>query len=135
MPSPLGPEDGTAEVRPRSALGRLLASVRARLMGLILIGAIPVTVLLAQGALNLYDEARSAARERVVLIREAAAARHQLVIEGAEQILMALSRFFELKAGDLVFTGTPAGVGPLRRGDRVAVRIGPLAPLEFEIAT
>lgn len=28
-----------------------------------------------------------------------------------------LSRLFELKAGDLIFTGTPAGVGPVNRGD------------------
>ncbi len=33
------------------------------------------------------------------------------------QILAALSRLFELRAGDLVFTGTPAGVGPLVPGD------------------
>jgi fumarylpyruvate hydrolase len=33
------------------------------------------------------------------------------------EILAALSRLFELAAGDLVFTGTPAGVGPLVPGD------------------
>jgi fumarylpyruvate hydrolase len=33
------------------------------------------------------------------------------------QILAALSRLFELRPGDLVFTGTPAGVGPLLPGD------------------
>ena len=33
-------------------------------------------------------------------------------------ILVELSRLFELRAGDLIFTGTPAGVGPLVRGDR-----------------
>ncbi len=27
-----------------------------------------------------------------------------------------LSRFFELQSGDLIFTGTPSGVGPVRRG-------------------
>lgn len=31
-----------------------------------------------------------------------------------------LSTLFTLQAGDLVFTGTPAGIGPLERGDRVA---------------
>jgi fumarylpyruvate hydrolase len=34
-------------------------------------------------------------------------------------ILMHLSQLIELKPGDLVFTGTPAGVGPVRRGDRL----------------
>jgi fumarylpyruvate hydrolase len=33
------------------------------------------------------------------------------------EIIAALSRLFELRAGDLLFTGTPAGVGPLRPGD------------------
>lgn len=49
------------------------------------------------------------------------------------EIIMALSRLFELKAGDLIFTGTPQGVGPLVRGDRVEVMIGALPPLEFSI--
>ena len=33
------------------------------------------------------------------------------------EILAALSTLFELKAGDLVYTGTPAGVSALQRGD------------------
>ena len=32
--------------------------------------------------------------------------------------IAALSRFYELRAGDLLFTGTPAGVAALQRGDR-----------------
>jgi fumarylpyruvate hydrolase len=31
-----------------------------------------------------------------------------------------LSTYFTLQPGDLIFTGTPEGVGPLQRGDRVA---------------
>jgi fumarylpyruvate hydrolase len=34
------------------------------------------------------------------------------------ETLAALSRFYELRAGDLLFTGTPAGVAALQRGDR-----------------
>jgi fumarylpyruvate hydrolase len=49
------------------------------------------------------------------------------------EIVMALSRLFELRAGDLIFTGTPEGVGPLSADDRVEVSIGPLPPLEFAI--
>lgn len=49
------------------------------------------------------------------------------------EILIALSNLFELKAGDLIFTGTPEGVGPLRPGDRVEVTVGPLPALEFSI--
>ncbi|SQA83318.1 hydrolase [Citrobacter freundii] len=32
-----------------------------------------------------------------------------------------MSRFFTLKAGDVVLTGTPAGVGPLNSGDELAI--------------
>jgi fumarylpyruvate hydrolase len=35
-------------------------------------------------------------------------------------IIAALSQLYQLRAGDLIFTGTPAGVGPLRPGDRLA---------------
>ncbi|NNE39409.1 MAG: fumarylacetoacetate hydrolase family protein [Marinicaulis sp.] len=50
------------------------------------------------------------------------------------EIICALSALFELRAGDLIYTGTPAGVGPLNRGDRVEVEIGTLPALEFSIA-
>lgn len=33
------------------------------------------------------------------------------------EMIAYLSTLFELKAGDLIFTGTPAGVGPVRKGD------------------
>ncbi len=49
------------------------------------------------------------------------------------EIVIALSRLFELKAGDLIFTGTPEGVGPLTSGDRVEVSVGPLPPLDFSV--
>lgn len=55
------------------------------------------------------------------------------MIWSVSEIIMTLSRLFELKAGDLIFTGTPEGVGPLVREDRVEVTIGPLPPLEFAI--
>ena len=40
-------------------------------------------------------------------------------------ILVELSRLFALKAGDLVFMGTPAGVGPLAPGQAFHARLGP----------
>jgi fumarylpyruvate hydrolase len=45
-----------------------------------------------------------------------------------------LSRYYELLPGDLVFTGTPAGVGAVQPGDRLDARIEGLAPLTIEIA-
>lgn len=48
-------------------------------------------------------------------------------------ILQALSRLVELKPGDLLFTGTPAGVGPLRPGDTCRVEIDGLPPAELRV--
>lgn len=49
------------------------------------------------------------------------------------EILGELSRYFELRPGDLVFTGTPPGVGPLRPGDRVEAAIEGVGTLAFEL--
>ncbi|GJL93473.1 fumarylacetoacetate hydrolase family protein [Hyphococcus sp.] len=49
------------------------------------------------------------------------------MIWSVDEIIAALSGQFELKAGDLIFTGTPEGVGPLVTGDAVKVEIGPLS--------
>jgi fumarylpyruvate hydrolase len=39
------------------------------------------------------------------------------LIWSVPEMIAYLSRLFELKAGDLIMTGTPAGVGAVRRGD------------------
>ena len=51
------------------------------------------------------------------------------------EILRALSAEVELHAGDVVFTGTPAGVGPLLAGDRVEAGIDGLAQLSFFVGS
>jgi fumarylpyruvate hydrolase len=49
-------------------------------------------------------------------------------------IIAELSRFYELRAGDLIFTGTPAGVGALQPGDRVEGGVDGLETLRHTIA-
>lgn len=49
------------------------------------------------------------------------------------EILAELSTLFELAAGDLIFTGTPAGVGPLVKGDVVEAGIDGLDSLKISI--
>ena len=39
------------------------------------------------------------------------------------EIIISLSEFFSLSAGDLIFTGTPAGVGSVRQGDMLSGEI------------
>jgi acylpyruvate hydrolase len=40
-----------------------------------------------------------------------------------EEIIVYVSRFFKLQMGDLIFTGTPAGVGPVQIGDKLEAYI------------
>ncbi|WP_417675254.1 fumarylacetoacetate hydrolase family protein [Roseibium sp.] len=40
-----------------------------------------------------------------------------------------LSDYFELAAGDIIMSGTPSGVGPVIKGDRLEARIEGLEPL------
>ena len=49
-------------------------------------------------------------------------------------IIAHLSRLVTLAPGDLIFTGTPAGVGPLLRGQTCVVEIDGLAPARITIA-
>ncbi len=42
------------------------------------------------------------------------------LIWSVPELTAILSRYFRLMPGDLIFTGTPAGVGPLARGDKAA---------------
>jgi fumarylpyruvate hydrolase len=45
-----------------------------------------------------------------------------------------LSQYYELMPGDLVFTGTPAGVGAVVAGDRLDAHIDGLTPLSIVVA-
>lgn len=49
------------------------------------------------------------------------------------EVIAELSKLFELQPGDLIFTGTPAGVGPLVRGDRYRAELAGVAVLEGRI--
>ena len=49
------------------------------------------------------------------------------------EIIADLSQYYHLAPGDLIMTGTPAGVGAVTSGDRLAGRIAGLAPVELTI--
>lgn len=40
-----------------------------------------------------------------------------------EEIISHVSKFFTLKKGDIIFTGTPSGVGPITAGDQLEGRL------------
>lgn len=49
------------------------------------------------------------------------------------EIIAELSTYFELAAGDLIYSGTPAGVGPIGRGDKLLGSIEGIGTLSFSI--
>jgi fumarylpyruvate hydrolase len=49
------------------------------------------------------------------------------------EIVSHLSRYYHLAPGDLIYTGTPAGVGAVVSGDRIRGSIDGLAPVELMI--
>ena len=49
------------------------------------------------------------------------------------EVLEQACRLWDVQAGDLIFTGTPEGVGPLQPGDRVEATIGGLQSLTFTL--
>lgn len=48
-----------------------------------------------------------------------------------DKIIAYVSRFFTLKIGDLIYTGTPAGVGPVKIDDHLQGYIGGQKLLDF----
>jgi fumarylpyruvate hydrolase len=52
------------------------------------------------------------------------------MIWSVAEIIAGLSTYVELAPGDLIFTGTPAGVGPIRRGETVRGMIVGTEPIE-----
>ncbi|HEU4549512.1 MAG TPA: fumarylacetoacetate hydrolase family protein [Rhizomicrobium sp.] len=56
------------------------------------------------------------------------------MIWSVAEIIARLSQQVSLATGDIIFTGTPEGVGAVVRGDRLRVEIGGLGPLDVTIA-
>lgn len=55
------------------------------------------------------------------------------MIFGINEIVSYVSEFFTLKTGDLIFTGTPSGVGQLKRNDNLVAYLGDKPLLDFMI--
>jgi acylpyruvate hydrolase len=56
-----------------------------------------------------------------------------LMLFSFDYIISYLSKFFTLRTGDLIFTGTPKGVGPVKVGDVLSASIENEKLLEFEV--
>jgi fumarylpyruvate hydrolase len=55
------------------------------------------------------------------------------MIWSVPEIIAELSTYYELRPGDLIFTGTPEGVGPVQRGDSLVGGIDGLETLRITI--
>ena len=55
------------------------------------------------------------------------------MIWNTAELISTLSKFYTLQAGDLIFTGTPEGVGPVVKGDRIAASVSGLSPLNMVV--
>jgi fumarylpyruvate hydrolase len=49
------------------------------------------------------------------------------------EMIAYLSKLFELRAGDIIMTGTPSGVGPVQKGDRMVGHVDGLDDLDVTV--
>ncbi len=57
-----------------------------------------------------------------------------MMIWDAKELIAHLSKFYHLQPGDLIYTGTPEGVGPVASGDHIQGSIAGLGNIELIIA-
>ena len=83
---------------------------------------VAATGVLARGAIEL--DVNGAPRQRGDLSD---------MIWDVSHMIAFLSQMYRLEPGDLVFTGTPSGVGAVKAGDHLDGRVAGLTPLSIEI--
>lgn len=49
-------------------------------------------------------------------------------------LISALSRWWVLRPGDIIYTGTPSGVGPLKPGDRIEIQSPPIGAFSWTLS-
>lgn len=100
-------------------------------MGKVFDHAAPVSALMPAAAVPSVDAGRIALSVNGELRQEGDLAE---MIWTVPEIIAELSRFITLLPGDLIFTGTPAGVGPIQRGDRLDGMVAGVGALSVTVA-
>ena len=90
----------------------------------------PVSALRSVAAIGHPHQARLALNVNDAMRQQADIAE---MIFKVPEIIAELSKLWELAPGDLIFTGTPAGVAALQRGDRFRAELGDIAVCEGRI--
>lgn len=57
-----------------------------------------------------------------------------LLIHGVAAVIAHLSQFYHLQPGDLIYTGTPEGVGPVKPGDRLEGSIAGVGTIALQLS-
>ena len=63
--------------------------------------------------------------------RQAGSTEH--LVKDPYEVIMELSRFWDLQPGDLIFTGTPFGAGKVHKGDRLEGGVNGVGTIKVEI--
>lgn len=90
------------------------------------------------GAVTRAGEFGTPGEQRIALTQNGETrqdARLSQMIFSVPELIADLSTLYHLHPGDLIFTGTPAGVGPVAPGDRLIGMIDGLEPVELSIAS
>lgn len=56
-----------------------------------------------------------------------------MMLHSVDEIISHVSQYMTLRIGDLIYTGTPAGVGPVREGDTLRASLDGRTLLDFDI--
>jgi acylpyruvate hydrolase len=57
----------------------------------------------------------------------------EMMLWNFDEIIAEISKYFTLKTGDLIFTGTPAGVGKVNIGDKMVAFVEGMEMMSFEV--
>ena len=57
-----------------------------------------------------------------------------LMIHAVPEVIAHLSTYYHLEPGDLIYTGTPEGVGPVKPGDQLAGSIASVGTIQLDIS-
>lgn len=93
----------------------------------------PISAIVPKGEVSLYPSSS----EITISLRVNGELRQNSTLDkmiwSIPEMISSISQYFKLKPGDIIMTGTPAGVDELNIGDEVVVRCGDLPSCEFRV--